>query len=147
MKINLLINDKNYIYNIEKLIYGKDTEYDLDIFQLQITINDVKYISSKSFDCMEYAIINLQKQLPNNIHIVCCQSCKYGNFCPYGDAENEIFCLIDYNPKDKMDVANIFTEFWAEKEVLQRNELLYWCEKYQKINNDYFTYNDWAYIF
>lgn len=33
-------------------------------------------IKSKVSDCIEYAVKYLQKEIPNNIGIACCQSCR-----------------------------------------------------------------------
>jgi len=144
IKTHFLINDKECVCYVEKNIYDRNIEYDLDIFRLKTKINDIGYENSESFDCMELAIRDLQKQLPYNFQICCCLSCRYGNFCPYGNAENEIFCFIDYKPESKDDVLNIFDVFSNDTEP---NELLYCCDKYQKASIDYFNYNDWIYHF
>ena len=130
---------------IEKIILGYNEYEELDIIKLRAIIKDVEYTNSKEFTEMELAIFDLQKQLPNNMQIVCCLTCKHGTFCPYGNAENEIFCLIHHSPKDKMDVAAIFSA-WAQRKVeLQKNELLYWCDMYSKISENDYSYTDWHY--
>lgn len=155
-KIYLLIDGETHIYHIKKNIYEHDTEYDLDIFQLVLNIGDAEYKSSSNYNCMEFAIIDLQKKLPDNIQIACCQTCKHGNYCPFGDQENQIFCLINYSPKNKGDVIDIFisNKHMIPPEnkfvdiMLPTNELLHWCEKFDKINDDdYYTYNNWNYYF
>ena len=145
--VSIMINDNHTTCNVEKIIPGKQTEFGSDIIKLKAIINEIEYISSQEFDVMEFAIIDFQKVLPKNIKIICCQTCRHGNFCRYGNDENKIFCLIDYSPKDKMDVAEIFSKWVQGKIDLQKNELFHCCEKYQKINNDYYTYNDWNYFF
>lgn len=50
----------------------------------------------------------LQKSLPSNINLECCQSCRHGNFCPYGDSDNEIFCFKDIVINSKHDVCVFF---------------------------------------
>ena len=134
----------------EKVVYGK-TEYNQDIFKLKIAdelivkaINKhlVYYQSKNFFDSLEESIIDLQNQLPDNINIVCCQSCRYGNFCIFGNSDNEIFCLIDFPPPTgKLDLADIFNEHYDE---LPTNELTDLCEKYQRASDDYYTYNAWC---
>ena len=115
-------------------------------------IFDIEYANSKNQTSMEFAVIDLQKQLPQNIKIKCCQNFRHGNFCPYGNNDDEIFCLKNYNPVDKMDVAGIFTN-----DVIATNtntvlkypviphKLLHWCEKHEFISKVYYTYNDWIY--
>ena len=150
-KLCFEIDRELVFHEVQKIIYGK-TEYGDDIFKLKIieisivksiNKNIVDYISKNYFDTMEEAIIDLQKQLPNNIKITSCQSCKYGNYCIFGNNANEIFCLIDFPPpKDKLDLADIFNGHW---ESLPVYELNHFCEKYQRAtkDNDYFTYNSW----
>ena len=120
-------------------------EYNLDIIKLKAYINGVEYISSREFEIMEFAVIDFQKALPKNIQIAGCQACRHGNFCPYGDNENEIYCLKDYQPKNKMDVADIINN--DKIFALPKHELLYCCEEYQKIDETYYNYNDWDYYF
>jgi hypothetical protein len=51
------------------------------------------HIVSEARSDTESAIVKFQEVLPLNISIACCQSCRHGNFCPFGDCDNEIFCL------------------------------------------------------
>jgi hypothetical protein len=145
IRVSLMICDNYTTCNVEKLILGRNAEYDLDIIKLKACINEVEYINSREFDTMELAIIDFQKVLPANVQIACCQSCGHGNFCPYGDNENEIYCLKNYSPDNKMDVVDIVN---ADKEfMLPKHELFYWCNDYKKINEINYTYNDWKYYF
>ena len=132
-------------YPLEIITLGYDEESLSYIVRLKVIINDVEYTTSPhSF--MEFSVINLQRQLPQNIKIACCQTCRHGNFCPYGDHDNEIYCLLGYIPKDKSDVVCIFSHA-DSKIALPVNALLHWCEKYQEITDDYYTYNDWLCYF
>jgi len=144
INVHFVIYGKYKSYIIEKTILDYNEEEELDNLKLKTIIDGVEYSNTKEFAEIEYAIVDIQKQLPTNIQIACCQSCKHGNFCPFGNAQNEIFCLINYNPKSKMDVVDIFSSPAYEK--LPKNELLFWCEKYQPIDDDY-VYNDWTYHF
>jgi len=142
--VNLAINGSYKFCYLEKIVVGYNEEYEMDTIKLKMIIDGVEYINTKDFLDMELAIVDLQKLLPINVQITCCQSCKHGNFCPCGDNDNEIFCLINYNPSDKRDVIEILS---SDKHRILPNELLYWCDKYDKINEDYYTYNDWNYYF
>ena len=134
---------------VNKIIHGRDDEYELDIFVLRLTLHGNTYVSSRLYDCMEIALIDLQKQLPKNTQIICCQSCKHGNFCPFGDQDNEIFCLKEHRPSNKRDVVNLFQDYDADyfnnKKSLPHNELSHICENYVMISDDYYTYNGWNY--
>ena len=149
-KIRLIIDGELHIYDIKQTVYGHDDGTDTDLFRISFNLGNATYVISNN--CMEFAIISLQKQLPDNIQIVCCQTCKHGNFCPFGDEENEIFCLIGYSPKNKSDVVDIFTANMHIEDGFAdfhfpRKELLDYCKKYEKINDNYYTYNDWNYHF
>ncbi|MCL2153058.1 MAG: hypothetical protein FWH57_08900, partial [Oscillospiraceae bacterium] len=48
---------------VNKIIHGRDDEYELDIFVLRLTLHGNTYVSSRLYDCMEIALIDLQKQL------------------------------------------------------------------------------------
>jgi len=141
--VQLIIEGKYKPCFIEKNILAYNEHEELDIIKLRVVIEGIKYNNTKEFVNMEYAIVDLQKQIPDNVQIACCQTCKHGNFCPFGDAENEIFCLINYIPKNKADVVEIFISVLESEVELSKNELLFWCEKYQKNDKDYYTYNDW----
>jgi len=103
-------NDMRYSgITVEGVISENEIRY-LTILRDDISKNIVFYQSKSYFDSLEDSLIDLQKQLSSRINITCCQSCKYGNFCIFGNKENEIFCLIDFPPpKDKMDLAEIFS--------------------------------------
>lgn len=109
-------------------------------------INSGKYnIISEIYNNTEYAILYLQKVLPTNINIACCQSCRHGNFCPYGDNDNEVFCFNDITPNNKYDVCEVFSEnsIFLKK---RSRKLLDFCIEYKPISHDeYYTYNSWGY--
>ena len=141
--------------NVHYIIDGKITvlptkmfyeQLDGDEFQnirFEVRLNNHQ-IQSKLSDSVEYAVQYLQKELPDNIGISCCQSCRHGNFNPFGDLENEIFCLKDKNPRDKYDVADIFSEQDKSFETRSR-KLLDYCKDYKPISeNEKYTYNDWV---
>jgi hypothetical protein len=70
-------------------------QFDEDEFQnirFEVKVHN-HLIESKLSNSIEYAVKYLQMELPGSIGIACCQSCRHGNFNPFGDLENEIFCL------------------------------------------------------
>ena len=87
-------------------------------------------------------------ELPKNIDILCCQSCRYGNFCPFGDNDNEIYCLKGFTFKDKSDVCTWFSKSFSDWEALAKHKrpLLHYCKSYKPIREkEFYTYNDWEY--
>lgn len=141
--------------NVNYIIDGKITaiptnmsyeQLDDDEFQnirFEVQVNN-RLIQSKLSSSIEYAVKYLQKELPNNIGIACCQSCRHGNFNPFGDLENEIFCLKDKSLLDWDDVVKIFSE--QDKSFGTRSrKLLDFCKDYKPISeNEKYTYNDWG---
>ncbi len=89
----------------------------------------------------EDALIEFAKSLPEDWCIQSCLSCRYGHFCPVGNADNEIFCVTDFEPKNPCDLWNV-TESAKETGKRSRN-LFYLCGQYQPQSDDYWTYNDY----
>lgn len=120
----------------------EQSEDDLMNIHYEVLLENHRFISKASNDT-EFAIKNLQKILPKNIKIASCQSCRYGNFCPYGDNDNEVFCLKDIEVYDRNDVVEIFSSN-TDLEIRKR-KLLDFCPYYKPISlKEYYTYNDWA---
>ncbi len=87
----------------------------------------------------EDALILLEKRLPQGWHIRSCLSCRYGNFCPVGNEDNEIFCITDFTPKDARDLWPV-----AEDEAQRQNRsrtLFDCCDRYAPLTTGYYTYN------
>ena len=70
-----------------------------------------------------------------------CLSCRYGHFCPVGNADNELFCVTEFEPKEISDLWQV-TEDDAERSKRSRN-LFHLCEQYLPQVSDYFTYSDY----
>jgi len=143
--IHFTIDGNNQSDFFKKGIIGYDDGTQTDIFIFEVTIDDIKYTFHNN--TMEIVIVLLQKQLPHNVKITCCQTCRHGNFCPFGDQEDEIFCLIDYSPKNKSDVVEIFIRYSEGDVALPSNRLLYKCENYQEVIDSYYSYNEWLWHF
>ena len=86
------------------------------------------------------AIADLQKNLPKEVIIHSCLTCKHGNMCPVGNDQNEVFCLKDITPKNKEDLF-FYTEDYTERDK-RRRKYFGFCEDYAPQSVDYFTYND-----
>ena len=108
---------------LEKIILRYEEKTESYITKLNVVVEGVEYaINENSY--MEGSIICLQKQFPKSIKIACCQTCRHGNFCPFGDNDNEIFCLKNFTPKDKSDVVDIFIKYSSGEISLLRHQLL-----------------------
>ena len=125
------------------MFYEQLSEDEFQQIHFEVKVNN-KYIQSPSSTSFEYAVKYLQKELPNDASIACCQSCQYGNFNPFGDNENEIFCLKDMKPLNRDDVVEIFSK--QDKSFDTRSKkLLDFCKDYQSISeSENYTYNGWG---
>ena len=91
-----------------KIIFEKLNEDELQSIHFELDLGNRQFVSNSS-NVAELAIVNFQQILSSNINIACCESCRYGNFCPYGDNENEIFCFKYVSFSNKMDVCDFFS--------------------------------------
>jgi hypothetical protein len=124
-----------------KMFYKQVEEDEFRNIHFEVEVENHQ-VQSKKSDQMEIAVKNLQKALPDNIRIACCQSCQHGNFNPFGDLENEIFCLKDETLHNREDVVKIFSE--QDGSVRSRSRrLLDYCKEYEPISIEKYTYNDW----
>lgn len=89
----------------------------------------------------EEALIKFAKSLPAGWDIKSCLSCRYGHFCPVGDADNELFCVTEFEPKKISDLWHV-TEDDEERKKRSRN-LFYLCDQYMAQTSGYFTYSDY----
>jgi hypothetical protein len=92
-------------------------------------------------DSMESAVETLQRALPPGVAVLCCQACAHGNFCPVGDAKDEIFCLADIAPRTICDIWRV-TEDEAEREKRARR-LLFFFDRCRENDDSLYVYNDW----
>lgn len=139
LNVRYIIDGKTTIQRT-KMFYEILDEDEIQNVHFEVQFNN-QHIHSKLHSSAEYAVKNFQKVLPDSICIACCQSCIHGNFNPYGDLENEIFCLKDLSPQNKEDVV----EFFAKQTYHSRSQkLLGFCQDYKPIDDDEkYTYNDW----
>jgi len=125
------------------MFYEQVDEDELQNIHFEVRVKNHP-IQSKSSNSTEYAVKYLQKELPDSISIACCQSCQHGNFNPYGNLENEIFCLKDQTLRNRDDVVKIFAK--QDESIGKRSrKLLDFCKDYKPISeNEKYTYNDWG---
>ncbi|MFK2826734.1 hypothetical protein QYG89_13845 [Bacillus sp. B190/17] len=141
LNVNYIIDGK-IIVILTKMFYEQLDEDEFQNIHFEVKVN-IHQIQSKLSNSIEYAVKHLQKELPDNIGIACCQSCQHGNFNPFGDLENEIFCLKDKALLNRDDVIKTFSK--QDKSFSTRSrKLLDFCKDYKPISEDEkYTYNDW----
>ena len=89
----------------------------------------------------EDSLIELAKSLPVGWSMKSCLSCRHGHFCPVGNADNELFCITEFEPKEIRDLWHV-TEDPEERRNRSRT-LFHLCDRYMPQSEDYFTYNDY----
>ncbi len=91
----------------------------------------------------EDALIAFAKDLPENWCIKSCLSCRFGHFCPVGNADNELFCVTDFYPQSPIDLLYVTVDD-VEREKRSRT-LFDCCQYYKKQSKEFFTYSDYLY--
>ena len=89
------------------------------------------------------AFADLQKQLPQDVTIKGCLTCRHGNMCPVGNKPDELFCTKDVLITQKSDLY-FYTEDETEREKRSRGYTCI-CGEYQPQTENYYTYNDYIY--
>ena len=86
----------------------------------------------------ESILMKLSKLLKDKYEIHSCYTCRYGNFNPIGNMDNEIFCVNDFKPKCKADLLFICEDIGEQKK--RRRTLFDVCESFKPCSDDYYTY-------
>ena len=142
INVNFIIDGTRTLMPI-KMVYEQADEDETKNIHYEIDMENNYFIADSS-DVTEIAVTNLRKALPPDISIACCQSCRHANFNPYGDNDNEVFCLKGFTPNNKNDVCEIFSNGYNSLKAKSR-KLLDYCSEFKPIShNDYYTYNDWG---
>ena len=122
---------------ISHTVFHKDDE------DMRVTISTTIQGKQRSYESerTEDVLLLLAKSLPEDWRIRSCFSCRFGNFCPVGNSDNELFCVTEFEPKDPRDLWHV-TEDDGERENRSRT-LFHCCEHYKEQTKDYFTYSDY----
>jgi hypothetical protein len=138
MQVQYRTNGKDVLLDtgIEKIEHPADDPS----VRLSVVIGGIKF-ATEFRNNTEYAVIALQKLLPKNVEIICCQSCAHGHFCPVGDQDDEIFCITDFEPKRKEDIIDAIVD--GHKWEKRSRHLLHVCAQYERITDEKYSYNDW----
>lgn len=128
-----------YLRSSEEIVTA-DAKYqfdeDNDLVKVELVVEE--NIIEVAGDCAESVFRKLSSKLSNKYRIHSCYACRYGNFCPYGDQDNQIFCINDFEPKCKEDVLFIFQD---EEEMKKRSRTLFdVCSGFKPCSDDYWTY-------
>ncbi len=108
-----------------------------------LTYNNTLYQGNGTDYLWMDAFADLQRKLPSDIKIACCMTCRHGNMCPYGNAENELFCTKDLIINSKDDMINLFDE--TDPDAERKVSSIDYCNDFVYQSGDFYTYNDYLY--
>lgn len=136
-----LITPKELINTTISIFYDEERSY----VKLILLFNG-KEIPSQGNDYLWVdAFANLQKQLPKDVILKCCMTCRHGNMCPYGNKPGEIFCTSDLLITSKEDMCNLFDNNEKYHMDERIKNIADSCNEYSPQSNDCYTYNDYLY--
>ncbi len=125
----------------------KGLDHELSCLTLNASFGEFKI--EKKLEWIEDALIGLQNQLPENIYLKTCLSCKYSNYSPYGNGMfGNIYCFKKLKKelkqvKQKHDLLNLWTAEAVEKGDVFSVQETFDCPEHQlPIKTDWY-YKDW----
>ncbi len=78
---------------------------------------------------MAEALLEIIQRLPEDWQVKSCFTCRHGQFCPYGNADNEIFCMRGLDPQTIPQLCDWMVDF---EEMDKRSRTVFsLCEEYQ----------------
>ncbi|WP_103070098.1 DUF6304 family protein [Aquimarina sediminis] len=127
-------------------IDGLESEIDC----LILTTSFGEFIVKKKLEWMEDALIALQNQLPENIYLKTCLSCKYSNYSPFGNGMfGGIYCfnkikeqLVELNGKH--DLLDIWTKEAMDKGDIFSVQETFDCSEHKLPTEDDWYYKSWT---
>ena len=124
-----------------EIIISYDDEENVD--EIKLNYNDKDYCTHKIDFLWVEGYADLQKQLPSDVKLKCCLTCKHGNLCPVGNSPNQIFCTKDVLITSKMDAFYYTAEDSNSQNRIRTTNFV--CDSFEEQNDDYYTYNDYLY--
>lgn len=113
-----------------------------------LTLSTLKIHSTQKVDVMEYLLMDLQLQLPEDFLIHCCLSCRNSHYSPFGANDiGDLFCFRDY-PDQLNTIArkSELLDLWEiahNEQRLYRMQETYWCRKFTQMTGNEWNYKDW----
>lgn len=149
-------NDEVFIENLTvyievgETITIKGADSEIDCLTLKTPFG--AYIVKKKLEWMEDALIVLQNQLPENIYLKTCLSCKYSNYSPYGNGMyGNIYCFKKLKDelkkiKDKHGLLHLWTPEAVGKGDVFSVQETFDCLEHQIPTKEDWYYKDWRKI-
>ncbi|NOQ75240.1 MAG: hypothetical protein GQ574_24725 [Crocinitomix sp.] len=125
---------------------------DSAINSLTLSTSFGDFTFTKELEWMEDVLIGIQKQLPDNIYLKTCLSCKYSNYSPYGNGMfGSIYCFKHLKDdlkelNGKHDLLDLWTaERVAEGKIFSVQET-FDCSEHQIPSKADWYYKSWSKI-
>ena len=124
---------------------GKSENYGITL-KIDSEINSIS--TSKRFGYFEDAIIDIQRQMPNDEKIKSCLSCKFSHYSPYGNGMyGYLFCFKKIKEKtnqiqDKDSLFDVWEIADKEDKVFSIQETFV-CEEHGFITDNDWNYSNW----
>lgn len=141
--ITLLSSTSKTVCPVQICYDDSEDSADSDV-KISLTYNNTQYQGIGNDYLWVDAFADLQNKLPDNIKLACCMTCRHGNMCPYGNAENQLFCTKDLRFSDKRDLCDLFdqTDPFEKRSVASID----FCDDFVYQSDDFYTYNDYLYL-
>lgn len=149
-KITVATPDGDINTDLHIIRHDEDVYYQGKLEKAPVVTAGVKYngkeIWGRGKDCLWVdAIADLQKKLPDDVTLKCCLTCRFGNMCPYGNKEGEVFCTKDLQISSKNDMCDLFSEEKERETEKRSRNYTDCCADFCPQSEDYYTYNDYLY--
>ena len=130
-----------------KIVAPAKLEYDDGedkLSKITVIYNGTEYRSYGKEYALEDTFANLQRELPSDVKLACCMTCKHGNMCPFGNAKTDIFCMKDIVVKNKTELCDVFGK---ENDTYNKHSVASfgYCNNFVYQSDDYYTYNSFLY--
>lgn len=141
-KISLLSQEDKTVVPIQ-ITYDDNEDTINPVSEIALIYDGVQYKGYGTSYLWEDTFADLQSKLPKDVKIACCMTCRYGNMCPYGNIENQLYCIKAFKTDSKIDLCALFDNTNFDEK--QRVSAFYYCDDFAYQSKDYFTYNDYLY--
>lgn len=110
--------------------------------RLEVNYNGKEYVGVGYGE--EDVFVNLQKNLPSNVTLLCCMTCAYGNLCPFGNVFGEVYCTKNNPINNKQELIELF----SDEKLINNLKVLSedYCNNFKEQNKNDYTYNDYNYL-
>lgn len=141
-KITLLSQEDKIVVPIQ-ITYDNNEDTINPVSEIDLVYNGIQYKGYGTSYLWEDTFADLQSKLPKDVKIASCMTCRYGNMCPYGNIENQLYCIKAFKTDNKVDLCALFDNINFDKN--QKVSSFDYCDDFAYQSKDYFTCNDYLY--